>query len=65
MDKFFNRFASLAQLSPVLPLIGGGKTQFAPVFVGDVSRAIVKALTINNSNHKIYELGGPENYTFK
>jgi len=64
-DKFFNRFASLAQFSPVLPLIGGGKTQFAPVFVGDVSQAIVKALSINNSSHKIYELGGPENYSFK
>ena len=64
-DKFFNRFASLAQFSPMLPLIGGGKTKFAPVFVGDVSRAIVKALTINNSSYKIYELGGPENYSFK
>tara|TARA_B110000438_G_scaffold93189_1_gene92727 strand:- start:57 stop:995 length:939 start_codon:yes stop_codon:yes gene_type:complete len=64
-DKFFNRFASLAQFSPMLPLIGGGKTKFAPVFVGDVSEAIVKSLTINNTNYKIYELGGPEIYSFK
>ena len=64
-DKFFNTFASLAQFSPVLPLIGGGKTKFAPIYVGDVAKAIVKALELNNSESKIYELGGPENYTFK
>jgi len=64
-DKFFNTFASLAQFSPVLPLIGEGKTKFAPVYVGDVAKAIVKALELKNSETKIYELGGPENYSFK
>ena len=64
-DKFFNTFASLAQFSPVLPLIGGGKTKFAPVYVGDIARAIVKVLELNNSEPKIYELGGPKNYSFK
>ena len=64
-DKFFNTFASLAQFSPILPLIGGGKTKFAPIYVGDVAKAIVKALELNNYEPKIYELGGPENYSFK
>ena len=64
-DKFFNTFASLAQFSPALPLIGGGKTKFSPIYVGDVAKAIVKALELNNSDPKIYELGGPENYSFK
>jgi len=64
-DKFFERFASLAQFSPALPLIGGGKTKFAPIYAGDVCKAIVKALQLNNSEPKIYELGGPENYSFK
>lgn len=63
-DKFFNTFASIAQFSPVLPLIGG-KTKFAPIYCGDVAKAIVKALELNNSEPKIYELGGPENYSFK
>ncbi len=48
-DKFFNAFASLAQFSPILPLIGGGKTKFAPIYVGDVAKAIVKALELNKS----------------
>jgi len=64
-DKFFNSFASIAQISPALPLIGGGKTKFAPIYVGDVAKAIVKALELNNSKPNIYELGGPENYSFK
>ena len=64
-DKFFNTFASLAQFSPALPLIGGGKTKFSPIYVGDVAKAIVKSLELNNSTPKIYELGGPENYSFK
>jgi len=64
-DKFFNTFASVAQFSPVLPLIGGGKTKFAPIYVADVAKAIVKALELKNSKPIIYELGGPENYSFK
>ena len=64
-DKFFNTFASLVQFFPILPLVGGGKTKFAPIYVGDVANAIVKALELNNSEPKIYELGGPKNYSFK
>ena len=64
-DKFFNTFASIAQFSPALPLIGGGKTKFSPIYVGDVARAIVKALRLNNSEPEIFALRGPENYSFK
>ncbi len=64
-DKFFNTFASLAQFSPVLPLIGGGETKFSPIYVGDVAKAIVKSLELDNLEPKIYELGGPKNYSFK
>ena len=64
-DNFFNTFASLAQFSPALPLIGGGKTKFSPIYVGDVAKAIAKVIELNNSDCKIYELGGPENYSFK
>ncbi len=64
-DKFFNTFATLSQFSPFLPLVGGGKTKFAPIYVGDVAKAIVKSLSLNNSETEIYELGGPKNYSFK
>ncbi len=49
----------------MLPLIGGGKTKFEPIYVGDIAKAIVKALELDNSEPEIYELGGPENYSFK
>jgi len=64
-DKFFNNFAAIAQFSPALPLIGGGRTKFAPIYVDDVAKAIVKVLEMNSSETKIYELGGPKNYSFK
>ena len=63
-DKFFNTFATLAQFSPALALIGGGKTVFEPIYVGDVAQTIVKSLELNNSKPSIYELGGA-NYSFK
>jgi uncharacterized protein YbjT (DUF2867 family) len=64
-DDFFNRFAALARISPVLPLVGGGHTRFQPIFVGDVAQAIVRAVTGQAKPGTIYELGGPEVKTFK
>jgi uncharacterized protein YbjT (DUF2867 family) len=64
-DDFFNRFAALARVSPVLPLVGGGHTRFQPVFAGDVADAIVKAINGVTTPGTIYECGGPEVFTFK
>lgn len=64
-DDFFNRFASMAAIAPVLPLIGGGKTKFQPVYVGDVAQAILAAVEGNARGGEIYELGGPEILTFR
>ena len=64
-DDFFNRFASLARFLPFLPLIGGGKTKFQPVFVGDVADAIVRCVSDAGTRGKTYELGGPTVYSFK
>jgi NADH dehydrogenase len=64
-DDFFNRFASIARLSPLLPLIGGGKTRFQPVFAGDIAAAVDAALAGRARPGMIYELGGPEVKTFE
>ncbi|SDG32983.1 NADH dehydrogenase [Limimonas halophila] len=64
-DSFFNRFARMATLSPVIPLIGGGTTRFQPVYAGDVADAAMAALTRADAKGRIYELGGPRTYTFK
>ena len=61
-DKFFNRFASMARLSPILPIVGGN-TKFQPVYVDDVARAAFLGID-NNVQAGIYELGGPEVASF-
>jgi uncharacterized protein YbjT (DUF2867 family) len=63
-DAFFNRFAALARVLPALPLIGGGRTRFQPVYVGDVAGGVVAALERDDAPGRIYELGGPQTYTF-
>src|SRR5688572_14129674 len=61
-DGFFNRFARMAQLAPALPLIGGGKTRFQPVYVGDIAAAVVKAIETPEAAGQTYELAGPKIY---
>jgi NADH dehydrogenase len=63
-DQFFNRFAAMASLSPVLPVVGA-QTRFQPVFVGDVAAAIAAAAPAPETEGRTYELGGPGVYTFK
>ena len=64
-DDFFNRFASMARLSPFLPLIGGGRTRFQPVYVGDVAAAATACLERAEAKGRTYELGGPTVYSFR
>ena len=64
-DDFFNRFGAMSRLSPFLPLIGGGKTKFQPVYVGDVAEAMALAVDGKLAEGKIYELGGPEIVSFR
>jgi len=64
-DQFFNRFAAMAGMSPVLPLIGGGATRMQPIYAGDVGAAITVALSWPNAAGRTYELGGPAVYSFK
>lgn len=63
-DQFTNRFAALARLSPVLPLVGAD-TRMQPVYVGDVAQAVAKAVAGEALPGRTYELGGPEVLTFR
>ncbi|QKV19689.1 complex I NDUFA9 subunit family protein [Oricola thermophila] len=64
-DDFFNKFANMARFSPFLPLIGGGKTKFQPVYVGDVAEAFARAVDGDLVGGNVYELGGPEVLSFR
>lgn len=62
-DQFFNRFAAMARLSPVLPVVSA-QTRFQPVFVGDVAKAV--KLAVDDADLSgVYELGGPSVYSFE
>lgn len=63
-DDFLNRFARMAQFSPFLPLIGGGKTRFQPVYIADVAEAIARATVMPEAAGRTFELGGPAVMTF-
>jgi NADH dehydrogenase len=63
-DQFANRFAALARMSPVLPLIGG-TTKLQPVYVDDVAAAVADAVDGRTKAGAVYELGGPEVLTMR
>lgn len=62
-DQFFNRFAGMTRMGPILPVVGAN-TRFQPVYVDDVAQAAVKAVT-GEAAPGVYELGGPEVDTFR
>ena len=61
-DQFFNRFAAMTKLSPVVPMVGAD-TKFQPVYVDDVAAAACSAATSDAAG--VYELGGPHVYSFR
>ena len=61
-DQFINRFASLIRMLPVVPVFSA-QTKFQPVFVGDVARAVMAALTNPQAAGNTYELGGPQTFS--
>ncbi|GEC56134.1 uncharacterized protein YbjT (DUF2867 family) [Bradyrhizobium japonicum] len=64
-DQFTNRFAALARMSPVLPLVGGGVNTVQPAYVGDVANAVADAVDGKAKQGATYELGGPEVLTMR
>ena len=63
-DHFFNRFAAMARMSPVMPVIAGA-SRMQPVYVCDVADAVMTALAHPDAVGAVYELGGPRVWTFR
>lgn len=64
-DDFFNRFARIIRWSPVVPLPGGGRTRFQPVWLGDVAECFLQATRMERGSEPVYEVAGPEVMTFR
>ncbi len=62
-DRFFNRFAAIARMTRIVPLVGAD-SKFQPVYVDDVAAAAERALT-SDVPAGIYELGGPDVETLR
>ncbi|KAI8816379.1 NAD(P)-binding protein, partial [Fimicolochytrium jonesii] len=63
-DDFFNRFAKLATILPVVPVFGGGETRFQPVYVEDLAKGIAASVLSPKPIGKTIEAGGPNVYTY-
>lgn len=64
-DAFLNTLLPLLRRTPVLPLFGRGDTRLQPVFVDDVAAAAQRILSDPGRAQPVYELGGPETYTYR
>ena len=64
-DQFTLRLSDMIRLSPVLPVIGSGRSKVQPIFIDDVVSCIVKAVTSDAYLNELYEIGGPEQLTYE
>ncbi|MFP4076518.1 MAG: complex I NDUFA9 subunit family protein [Halochromatium sp.] len=64
-DHFFNRFASLLELSPGVFPLACPQARFAPVWVGDVCEAIARALDDPQTIGQRYDLCGPRVFSLE
>lgn len=62
-DSFFNRFAALLRLSPLVFPLAAPQSRFAPVWVSDVSEAFARCLLDDTTAGKHFDLCGPKVYT--
>lgn len=62
---FVSALAGLARVSPVLPLMGGGRTRFQPLWIEDLVTCLVASLTSDALAGRALPLGGSEWATFK
>lgn len=64
-DAFINNMAAAVRLLPFMPAIGGDRTRFQPVYVGDIAAAVLACLDRPETAGQVFELGGPKVYTMR
>lgn len=64
-DSFFNRFARLLKLTPLLFPLACPRARFAPVYVEDVAEAFARSIKDPDTYGKRIELCGPHVYSFE
>ena len=64
-DNFLKNLLPIFKISFLIPLFGGGKSSFQPVFIDDVSLGVNKIINNRKSGNHIYEFFGPHLFTYK
>jgi NADH dehydrogenase len=64
-DHFLARFAAMARVSPVLVVIGGGRTLFQPIFIEDAVATVVALLARADTAGRSFALAGAETFSFR
>jgi len=64
-DQFTLRLSEMLKISPVMPVIGPGKSKIQPIYIDDVVTCIAKAVASDAFLNEIYEIGGPEQLTYE
>ena len=58
-DWTYSRFLKSQRIAKIVPVPNGGQRIHQPVFVGDIAEAAVRCVTIDGTEGRIVELGGP------
>lgn len=64
-DEFFTTLATIARLSPVMPIVGDGRTRFQPIAVADLVACVLAVLRDDAHIRQRYDLAGPEVLTYE
>lgn len=64
-DSFLNRFANILKFTPGFLPLACPNSRFAPVYVGDVAKAMVQSIDDPTTFNQSYNLCGPHSYTLK
>ncbi len=64
-DQFTIRLSEMIRLSPLLPVIGSGKSRVQPIFIDDVAACLLQAVTSACCFNEMYEIGGPEQLSYE
>ena len=62
---FFGPLEAIVRYMPIIPIFGDGSTRLQPVYVGDLVEAICRAVEDENTAGIIFELGGPEIFSYR
>lgn len=62
-DSFFNRFATLLKITPFAFPLACAESRMAPIYVGDVTEAMLRALQSPGTIGKHCDLCGPQVYS--